>query len=60
MLIIFLMTLAFGVGNADALDKFKKDQDAGATWHRVDGQMPDPNAKSIAIDKIYYKLKKEK
>tara|TARA_R110000782_G_C14481034_1_gene376019 strand:+ start:247 stop:411 length:165 start_codon:yes stop_codon:yes gene_type:complete len=54
------MTLAFGVGNADALDKFKKDQDAGATWHQVDGQMPDPNAKSIAIDKIYYKLKKEK
>jgi len=52
------MTLAFGVGNADALDKFKKDQDAGATWHQVDGQMLDPNAESIAINgKIYYKLK---
>jgi|TARA_R110002051_G_scaffold111354_1_gene183977 hypothetical protein len=48
----------FGVVNADALNKFKEEQDKGAEWHYVGEQDKDINAKSIAINgKIYYKLK---
>jgi hypothetical protein len=56
MLIIFPML--FGVVNADALNKFQEETEAGAEWHHVGEQDLDPNAKSIDLNgKIYYKLK---
>jgi hypothetical protein len=60
MIILILIPLVFGIANAEALNKFKEDQDNGATWHYVGEQDADKvNAKSISFnDKIYYKLKK--
>ena len=56
MLIIF--PILFTEVNADALNKFQEEMDAGAEWHHVGEQDLDPNAKSIDVDgKIYYKLK---
>tara|TARA_R100000951_G_scaffold115884_2_gene125488 strand:- start:408 stop:569 length:162 start_codon:yes stop_codon:yes gene_type:complete len=50
--------MLFGAVNADALNKFQEERDAGAEWHHVGEQDLDPNAKSIDVDgKIYYKLK---
>ena len=58
MLILILIPLLFGIANAEALDKFKTDEDAGAKWHYVGKQTTDPSAKSISHDgKIYFKLK---
>jgi len=56
MLIIF--PILFGVVNADALNKFNEEMEAGAEWHYVGEQDPDPKAKSIKLNgKIYHKLK---
>ena len=56
MLIIF--PILFGVVNADALNKFNEEMEAGAEWHYVGEQDLDPNAKSIDLNgKIYHKLK---
>ena len=58
MFLLILFPLMFGVVNADALNKFKEEQDKGAEWHYVGEQDVDPNAMSIDInDKIYYKLR---
>ena len=58
MFIFLIFPILFGVVNADALNKFQEERDAGAEWHHVGEQDLDPNAKSIDIDgKIYYKLK---
>ena len=56
MLIIF--PILYGVVNADALNKFNEEMEAGAKWHYVGEQEPDPKAKSIKLNgKIYHKLK---
>ena len=58
MFIFLIFPILFGVANADALNKFQEERDAGAEWHHVGEQDLDPNAKSIDVDgKIYYKLK---
>ena len=58
MFIFLIFPMLFGVVNADALNKFQEERDAGAEWHHVGEQDLDLNAKSIDIDgKIYYKLK---
>jgi hypothetical protein len=59
MIILFVTTVLFGFANADALDQFKVEQDAGAEWHYVGKTVPDPKAKSIRWNgHIYYELKK--
>jgi hypothetical protein len=61
MLILILIPLLFGIANAEALNKFKTDEDAGAKWHYVGKQKTDPSAKSISHDgNIYFKLKHPK
>jgi|TARA_R110000772_G_scaffold222281_1_gene332779 hypothetical protein len=62
MFILILIPLVFGIANAEELNKFKEDQDNGATWHYVGKQDADKlNAKSIDINgKIYFKLRKDK
>jgi hypothetical protein len=58
MIFLLIFPMLFGVVNADALNKFQEERDAGAEWHHVGEQDLDPDAKSIDIDgKIYYKLK---
>ncbi len=58
MFILIAIPLLFGLINSEALEKFKHDQDAGATWHFVGESEKDPKAKSIALNgKIYFKLK---
>ena len=58
MFILLLVPLVFLIANAEALDEFKTDKDAGAKWHYVGEQKTDPKAKSISNDgKIYFKLK---
>jgi hypothetical protein len=58
MFIFLIFPMLFGAVNADALNKFQEERDAGAEWHHVGEQDLDPNAKSIDVDgKIYYKLK---
>jgi len=58
MFILILLPLAFGMGNAEALNKFNEEMQAGAEWHHVGEQDADPKAKSITLNgKIYYKLK---
>ena len=58
MVFLLIFPILFGVTNADALNKFQEERDAGAEWHHVGEQDLDPNAKSIDVDgKIYYKLK---
>tara|TARA_B100000780_G_scaffold214507_1_gene153993 strand:+ start:193 stop:462 length:270 start_codon:yes stop_codon:yes gene_type:complete len=49
MFFLLIFPLLFGVVNADALDLFQKEMDAGAIWHKVDAQPIDPNAKSIPL-----------
>ena len=49
MFFLLIFPLLFGVVNADALDTFQKEMDAGATWHHVGKQPLDPNAKSIPM-----------
>jgi|TARA_B110000967_G_C18781698_1_gene508597 hypothetical protein len=49
MFFLLIFPLLFGVVNADALDTFQKEMDAGATWHHVGKQPLDPNAKSIPL-----------
>ena len=58
MIFLLIFPFLFGAVNADALNKFQEERDAGAEWHHVGEQDLDPNAKSIDVDsKIYYKLK---
>ena len=58
MVFLLIFPMLFGAVNADALNKFQEERDAGAEWHHVGEQDLDPYAKSIDVDgKIYYKLK---
>ena len=58
MIFLLIFPILFGVVNADALNKFQEEMDAGAEWHNVGEQHPDPKAKSITLNgKIYRKLK---
>ncbi len=59
---VFLFVTLITVTQVDYFDRVRKGQDAGATWHFVNGQPSDPKAKQFFGAKtIYWKLKhKEK
>ena len=58
MVFLLIFPILFGAVNADTLNKFNEEMNAGAEWRYVGEQDLDPNAKSIDINgKIYYKLK---
>ena len=58
MIFLLIFPMLFGVVNADALNKFNEEMQAGAEWYHVGEQDADPKAKSITLNgKIYYKLK---
>ena len=61
MFLLILFPLMFGVVNSDALNKFKEEQDQGATWHYTGGQPADPSAQQLFnAETIYWKLQYEK
>jgi len=58
MVFLLIFPMLFGVTNADALNKFQEERDAGAEWNLEGRKTMDLLAKSIDVDgKIYYKLK---
>ena len=50
MIFLLIFPILFTEVNADALNKFQEEMDAGAEWHHVGEQDLDPNAKSIDVE----------